>query len=216
MKTRILPGWLVTIVVAVAVAAWVCAQDAPRALPRASEAAAPRPNSNVIVQASPAAPTAQNTQAEQAPLPSTDLSAWSREIQKLTQASVEEHVIATYITNCAGLFSLTADQIIYLKNVGVSPRIINVMLQHDQQLFPATGLVNAPAAPPAGWTAASPEPAELPMLANEEAQDPWLLNEGYYAPEQPDNLGPVRAPYAVKLTDPIIMLRLPTFTVPCW
>ena len=37
-----------------------------------------------------------------------------------------------------------------------------------------------------------------------------------YAPEQPEGIGPVRARYAVKLNDPIIMLRVPTLTVPCW
>ena len=38
----------------------------------------------------------------------------------------------------------------------------------------------------------------------------------YYAPEQPENTGPVRVPYAVKLNDPIVILKLPTFRVPYW
>jgi hypothetical protein len=35
-------------------------------------------------------------------------------------------------------------------------------------------------------------------------------------PEQPASAGPVRVPYAVKLNDPIVVLRLPTFALPCW
>jgi hypothetical protein len=35
-------------------------------------------------------------------------------------------------------------------------------------------------------------------------------------PNQPRSAGPVRVPYPVKLNDPIIILRLPTFTLPYW
>jgi hypothetical protein len=35
-------------------------------------------------------------------------------------------------------------------------------------------------------------------------------------PDQPASAGPVRVPYAVKLSDPIVIFRLPTFTVPYW
>ena len=57
-----------------------------------------------------------------------------------------------------------------------------------------------------------------PVVANDESRDQELLvfDDIYSAPEQPEGIGPVRAPYAVKLNDPIIMLRVPTLTVPCW
>ena len=223
MKTRIIPGWLFGIVVAVAGAASGFAQNAPGAPVATSPsdavaAAASRPATNPIAQPSLAAPTAQAKHEDQTPLPPTTLSSWSREIQKLAQASVDERVITSYITNCAGLFNLTADDIIYLKKAGVSPRIVSVMLQHDQKLFPAAGPVAALAPPSADSAAKSRAPADAPVLASDEpwVQDSLFLDDAYFAPEQPEGLGPVRAPYAVKLNDPIIMLRLPAFTVPCW
>jgi len=116
------------------------------------------------------------------------------------------------------MFNLTADQIIYLKSAGVSPRVLSVMIQHDQQLFSSGGLMPPPAAAPAGLIARFASPDGSPVVANDEYQDQELLapDDTYYAPEQPEGIGPVRARYAVKLNDPIIMLRVPTLTVPCW
>jgi hypothetical protein len=150
--------------------------------------------------------------------PDISLSAWSHEIQKLVQAGVEERVIRSYITNCAGIFNLTADQIIYLKNAGVSPGVLNVMIQHDQRLFSSTGLMLSPAAAPPGLIATFATPGGLPIVAKDEspAQEQVFPDDSYYAPEQPEGIGPVRAPYAVKLNDPIIMLTVPTLTVPYW
>jgi hypothetical protein len=150
--------------------------------------------------------------------PRVSLSHWAIEIQKLVQAGVEERVITSYITNSAGMFNLSADQIIYLKNAGVSPRVLSVMIQHDQELLSNAGSMLPPAAAPAGPIATFAAPAGSPVVANDElpTQEAVVYDDSYYAPEQPESLGPVRAPYAVKLNDPIIMLRLPTFTLPCW
>jgi hypothetical protein len=150
--------------------------------------------------------------------PRIPLSPWAQEIQKLVQAGVEERVIATYITNSAGMFNLEADQIIYLKNAGVSPQVLSVMVQHDQQLISSGGFMTVPAEPATGPIATFATPGASPIMANDDswAQEPMLPDDSYYPPEQPEGIGPVRAPYAVKLNDPIIMLRLPTFTVPCW
>ena len=116
------------------------------------------------------------------------------------------------------MFNLTADQIIYLKNAGVSPQVLGVMVQHDQQLISGGGFMTVPAGPEAGPIATFATPGASPIAANDDswAQETVLPDDSYYPPEQPEGIGPVRAPYAVKLNDPIIMLRLPTFTVPCW
>lgn len=134
------------------------------------------------------------------------------------RAGVEEHVIRSYITNCAGIFNLTADQIIYLKNAGVSARVLDVMIQHDQRLFSSAGLMPSPTAPPASLIATFAIPGGSPVVANDESRGQELVfpDDSYYAPEQPEDIGPVRAPYAVKLNDPIIMLTVPTLTVPYW
>jgi len=223
MKARISLGWLLAMVLAVASAASGCAQDglnapSPTSSSDAGGAAAPAPNTSAAPQTSPAALARPGKQSDQSLPPRISLSPWSNEIQKLVQAGVEERVITTYITNSAGIFNLSADQIIYLKKAGVSPQILSMMIQHDQQSLSSAGPVALPAAAPASSIATSPAPGESPVVANDErwAQEPAIPDDSYYAPEQPESIGPVRAPYAVKLNDPIIMLKLPTFTVPCW
>ena len=221
MKTRIFPGWLFGMLLAAAAAASGFAQNGLNTPPKTSSsdpAATPAPNISAAPQSSPASSVVPGKQSAQ-PVPSpTSLSPWSHEIEKLVQAGVDERVITTFITNSAGIFNLTPDHIIYLKKVGVPPQILNVMIQHDQQLFSSAGLLAAPAPPPASTIATFAAPGESPVVATDDswAQEPLIPEDTYYAPEQPENIGPVRAPYAVKLNDPIIILTLPTFAVPCW
>jgi hypothetical protein len=223
MKTRILPSWLFGMVLAVASAASGCAQNglnapSPTSSSDAGKATAPAANTGAAHQPSTAAPGAPGKQSNQSLPPRISVSPWAHEIEKLVQAGVEERVITSYITNTAGMFNLTADQIIYLKGAGVSPRVLGVMIQHDKQLFSTAGLMPPPAAAPAGLIATFATPGPSPVLANDDSRDLELLapDDSYCAPEQPEGIGPVRAPYAVKLNDPIIMLRVPTLTVPCW
>lgn len=223
MKTWILPGWLFGMVLAVASAASGCAQEglnapSPTSSSDAGRATVPVANTGAAPQPSSTAPAATGKPSDQTLPPRISLSPWSKEIQKLVRAGVEERVITSYITNSAGMFNLTADQIIYLKNAGVSPRVLNVMMQHDQQLFSSAGLMPPPAVAPAGLIATFTTPGGSPAVANDASRDQELLfpDDTYYAPEQPEGIGPVRARYAVKLNDPIIMLRVPTLTVPCW
>ena len=223
MKTRKSLGWLFGMVLAVAGATSGCAQDgvnapSPTSSSDAGKAIAPAANISAASQPSPAAPATPGKEGDQSLPPRTSLSPWAQEIQKLVRAGVDERVIMSYITNSAGIFNLTADQIIHLKSSGVSPQILSVMIQHDRQLVPSAGLMPAPAAAPPGPIATLAAPGESPVVASDEssAQESLVPDDAYYAPEQPGNLGPVRAPYAVKLNDPIIMLQLPTFRVPCW
>jgi hypothetical protein len=166
----------------------------------------------------PAAPAAALKPGDQVTAPPATLSVWSQEIQRLVQAGVDARVVLSYLTNSAGIFNLTADHLIYLKGAGVPPQILSAMIQHDQQLFP--GAEPLTKSPPATTTliATPATPGAAPIVAAEDspALEPPVSDVPYYAPEQREDLGPVRAPYAVRLNDPIIMLRLPTFTVPCW
>jgi hypothetical protein len=223
MKTRILPGWLFGILLAAAAAASGFSQNVLNTTPKASSsdpaaAATSAANTSAAPQYSSATPAAPAKPSDPSQPPRISVSPWTHEIQKLVQAGVQERVITSYITNSAGMFNLTADQIIYLKTAGVSPRVLSVMLQHDQQLFSSAGLMPPPAAAPAGLLATFATPGGSPVLANDEspALEPVFPDDSYYAPEQPEDIGPVRARYAVKLNDPIIMLRVPTLTVPCW
>jgi hypothetical protein len=169
------------------------------------------------------------------------MSPWFYEVERLAKAGVDEGVVQTYINSTAGTFNLTADQVIYLKNLGLSPQMINTMIDHDQELISGARPLTASAPPPlppsvqaalaarlhpAGdATVPSEAPAPLPpatrstIIAPDDDSDAaraWVMVEPDDVPDQPRSAGPVRVPYAVKLSDPIIVFRLPTFTVPYW
>jgi len=168
------------------------------------------------------------------------LSPWFYEIERLTQAGVGEAVVLSYI-NSAGTFNLSADQIISLKNLGASPQVINAMMRHDRELISGQRPmpVSAPpplppsvqaalaaslhttdraSAPPTTLATPAPAPSGSIVAPDDEsgASGTWVWVEPDDVPDQPASAGPVRVPYAVKLNDPIIVLRLPTFALPCW
>lgn len=194
MKARILPGWVLGIMLAGGATAPGFAEDS--SIP--ASAAVSSNLTDAAVAPAPASVTPSGG-AGQSPAPETRLSPWALDVQKLVRAQVDEAVILAFVNNSPGIFNLSADHVIQFKDLGVSPEVINAMLQHDQQL------PSAPTPPPpdshteVSWDSAT------------------LISDGAgYAPEQPASLGPVRAPYPVKLNDPIIILKLPSFTVPYW
>lgn len=75
------------------------------------------------------------------------------EILRLSQAKVGDDTIIAYIKNSGNGYGLTADQIIYLTQQGVSTAVINVMLNQ-----PTTATSGTPASQPAPVVAA-PAPA---------------------------------------------------------
>jgi hypothetical protein len=185
-------------------------------------------------------PSTSATAADQARASSPYASPWYYEIERLLKAQVEDSVILAYIFNSAGTFNITAEQVIALKNLGAAPQVISAMMQHDRQLLsgerPLTAstpppfsasvqaAINArlypddqPSAPPVA--AAVPAPAPPPPTAAPEEEsgtaDTLVWAEPGYPPDPPQGLYPVRLPYPVKLNDPIIMLRLPSFALPC-
>ena len=64
------------------------------------------------------------------------------EVVKLAQAGVGEEVIFAYVDKSVSPFQLGADQILYLKDLGVSENVITSMLKHD-----SSAALAAPAAP---------------------------------------------------------------------
>src|SRR6267154_4412620 len=69
----------------------------------------------------------------QAPVPS-NLSAGVAEVMRLAEAGTSEDVVLAYIQNAGASFSLTADQILYLRDNGVSSAVITAMLNRDNVL----------------------------------------------------------------------------------
>ena len=219
--------------------------------PEKTGAAAPSPAVTATVepgtppqaapQSSTAAPAAPGTADGKSLTSNRYVSPWIYEIERLTQASVEEGVVMSYINNSAGTFGLTADQIISLKTAGTSTYVINAMIEHDRELISGERPITASAPPPLptsvqaafaaafpATSSASPEPASLAtplpppnrsIIAPDDepgAGGMWVWVEPDDVPDQASSDWPVRLPYPVKLNDPIIVLRLPTFALPCW
>lgn len=196
-------------------------------------------NSSAAAVPAPAAPALTNSKADKSPATVLYASPWVDEVERLTTAGVDEGVVLAYVINTAGTFNLTADQIVRLKNLGASPQVINAMMQHDQELISGARPLTA-ASPPslptsfkaalaahpqlaAPTTAPATAPAEPPagpvqIVANDDYNSgpDWIYVEPDDVADQPPSADPVRLPYPVKLNDPIIVLRLPTFSVPYW
>src|SRR5437016_1684173 len=56
------------------------------------------------------------------------------EVIRLAESGVGEDVIQAYIQNCPEGFNLTADQILYVRDVGLSSEVISAMLNRDAAL----------------------------------------------------------------------------------
>jgi hypothetical protein len=213
MRTQILPGWVWGMVLAggVVVAGW--GQEEPDA-----NKATVSPAKTSAAVSTPATPAEPGSPADESFPVKTQLSPRSLEVEELAQAQVEEGVMLAYVTNCLGVFSLGADDIIYLKNAGVSQGVIQAMIEHDRASLTEARPVMLAAAPSVAAAAACPDTGAAPMTVPEEgwAGESLAMEEPYYVAEQPEGAGPVRAPYPVKLNDPIVILKLPTITVPYW
>jgi hypothetical protein len=72
------------------------------------------------------------------------VSPWLVDIVKLIRARIEDGVIVTFIDS-AGSFNLDAEQIIYLRDLGLSNDLLAIMIQHDTEII--SGLRPIPAAP---------------------------------------------------------------------
>jgi hypothetical protein len=90
-------------------------------------------------------------------LPS-DLSAGLAEIIKMAQAHIPEDTILAYIQNSGQIYGPSADEILYLTDLGVSDQVVKALLQKPEAVVADNP---APAAPPA----AIPTPATLPAPA---------------------------------------------------
>jgi hypothetical protein len=103
------------------------------------------------------APAPARSQAEWLPRqpgparPAPYLSPWLSELVKMARAGIGDNVLLWYI-NSAGAFNLGSDQIIYLRDLGVSGPVIAAMIRHDLDF--ASGWVPTPSP-----TAPVPEPA---------------------------------------------------------
>jgi hypothetical protein len=101
---------------------------------------------NAVAQDSAVTP-AQPAVASQ---PAPQLSYGVPQVLQLVQAKVSDGIIVSYIQNSGTIYSLTASEIVYLKQQGVSDNVLNAMLNQRSRLAgstePATMTASAPAA----------------------------------------------------------------------
>ena len=93
-------------------------------------------------------PTAQAAPAPAAPPPSFAYGV--SQILQLSQAKVPDDTIVAYIKGSGSSYGLTADQIIYLQQEGVSSTVINAMLTQPRpgaMTYAPAPVVNTPATP---------------------------------------------------------------------
>jgi hypothetical protein len=159
---------------------------------QAAPPATPTPAPISLPTLAPAPPEVRVPQAAPIPAPPSRFSAWTKEVIKMAQAGVGEDVILTYIDS-AGTFNLGADEIVYLRDLGVSSQVMVSMIQHDSDIVsgalpltmtappspdvPTPTLIavndDVPNAPPQTTvsTTAAPAQASVPVVATEPAPD---------------------------------------------
>ena len=106
-----------------------------------------------------------------------NLSPGAAEVVRLAGSGVSDDVVLAYIHNSQAPFNLSADAVLYLKDVGLSPQVTSAMLSHDgtlrtqpQQYAPAAPATTyappvAPEAPAPAAPAEPPPPATAPVPA---------------------------------------------------
>jgi hypothetical protein len=99
-----------------------------------------------------------------------NLSPGAAEVVRLAGSGVGDDVVLAYIQNSQAPFSLSADNVLYLKDVGLSPQVTSAMLSHDstlrgqpQQYAPAATAPVAPA--PMAPAPMAPAMAQPPVTA---------------------------------------------------
>jgi hypothetical protein len=82
------------------------------------------------------------------------------DVLKLSRAQVSEDVTLNYIRNSGTIYNLAPKDIVYLRQEGVSDRVLNTMLDQRKNVPAETAAQSAPAAPQAP---ASPDTSAAPV-----------------------------------------------------
>src|SRR5882724_6224937 len=76
----------------------------------------------------------ESAQAQSTAAVPSDLSPAASEAIRLSESGVGEEVVVAYIQNSQASFNLSADHLLYLKDLGLSPAVVTAMLTHDNAL----------------------------------------------------------------------------------
>ncbi len=114
--------------------------------------AQPDASKDTAAAAAPTDATPTNLAPAELPKLPADLSPGLADVIKLTQSNVGDQVVVNYIKNSGNTFKPTADEILYLKDLGVSEEVISTLM------------VNGTSGAPSVATAApAPQPAPTPQ-----------------------------------------------------
>ena len=112
-----------------------------------------------ILGQAPPPPGEQPAQAPPAGKPENavevNISPATAEVVRLAESGLGDEVVSSYVTNSQTAFNIDADDIVYLKDVGISEAIISQMMAHDRQIResgppPATAQTAPPPMPTPG------------------------------------------------------------------
>ena len=128
----------------------------------------------------PEVPVPGAPEQAQAAVP-VNLSPGAAEVVRLAGSGVGDDVVLAYIQSSQATFNLSADDVLYLKDIGLTPQVTSAMLSHDstlrgqpQQFAPAATAPTAPPGtapltsnwqPPAAPAAPAPEVTPVPATA---------------------------------------------------
>ena len=106
-------------------------------------------NADPSTQAAPTADTdapAKLVSPPEKPLPaSIRPSSPTSEVIKLANSGLDESVMLSFVTNSSRTFNLGAEDIIYLKDIGVPGSVVTAMIQRDQEIKSALAVsINSP------------------------------------------------------------------------
>jgi len=107
------------------------------------------------------------------------------DVLKLSRAQVSEDVIVNYVHNTGTIYSLSPDVIVYMRNEGVSDRVINTMMDQRQNVPAEVAAQNAaPQAPISPDANAAAAAQSAPQYATDYAQAApvYLEPQPTYAP----------------------------------
>jgi len=121
----------------------------------------------LVLAASAQVPPAPSDSAPAAAVATPDLSPGTAEVVRLAEAGTSDDVIVGYIQAAQTPFRLTADQILFLRDNGISSPVISAMLARDNALQGRPQVASYPPVTPVPAPAPAPAPAPVaPMPAD--------------------------------------------------
>src|SRR5436190_4667609 len=88
----------------------------------------------LVGQQAPAQTSTDTSDSTQPRASAANLSAPAAEVVRLAGSGVSESVVLAYIENSQGTFNLSVDDVLYLKDLGISSSVISAMLNRDAAL----------------------------------------------------------------------------------